>query len=139
MQHILCKYAKKNQSVKTMSCNENNGKTTYETSTLEVSDPDEFFDSGSTLETRSQESSDADEFVMEATSLTENVESSDADEFMMETTSLTENVENSDPDEFVCAGPTKGTFSSEDSDPDEFIVSILEENVDEDFDEVLLM
>lgn len=120
IRHVLSKYSEKNEDNRKKSYGEILGKTTYETSTIEISDSDEFFGIGSTLETRTKEDSDPDEFVLGPTTLTENVELSD-------------------PDEFVTAGPTNGTFSSEDSDPDEFLVVGVGMNLDADFDEVLLI
>lgn len=120
IRHILSKYSEKDKDVRKKVVKDTPGKTTYETSTIEISDPDEFFDMESTLETRTKENSDPDEFVLGPTLLTENVELSD-------------------PDEFVTAGPTKGTFSSEDSDPDEFLVDGAGMCSDGDFDEVLLI
>lgn len=113
IRHILSKYSEKNESNRKKIIGEIPGKTTYETSTIEISDPDEFFDSGSTLETRTKESSDPDEFILGPTDITKSIEATDSDEFVFGPTVLTENVELSDPDEFVTAGPTKGTFSSE--------------------------
>ncbi len=120
IRHILSKYSEKEKYDRQKVVNKNPGETTYETSTIEISDPDEFFGMESTLETRTKENSDPDEFVLGPTVVTENVELSD-------------------PDEFVDAGPTKGTFSSEDSDPDEFLVGDVGMCFDRDFDEVLLI
>ena len=74
------------------------GKTTYETSTIETTDTDEFFAMGGTYETRSQENTDPDEFIFGPTSITKSVEATDEDEFIFcGPTMVTENVENSDP------------------------------------------
>lgn len=45
------------------------GKTTYETSTVETTDADEFLAIGGTYETRSQEISDPDEYTLGPTSV----------------------------------------------------------------------
>ena len=58
------------------------GKTTYETSTIETTDTDEFFAMGGTYETRSQENTDPDEFIFGPTSITKSVEATDEDEFI---------------------------------------------------------
>lgn len=97
------------------------GKTTYETSTVEVSDQDEFMMMGVTQETRSQENSDPDEF------------------FYSGPTMLTESVENSDADEFLLEGPTTKTFSQENTDEDEFSPYCLNGNYLSDFDDILLV
>ena len=114
--HILhkysnnCKYKNAEKSVKT----------TYETSSIEVSDEDEFFCVGHTIETRVRETSDPDEFILG-------------------TTLITETVETSDPDEFVAMGPTNSTFSSEDTDLDEFFAGCIQNYNIGDFDEILLI
>lgn len=77
------------------------GRTTYETSTIEVSDPDEFLGMGSTVETRSTENDDPDEFLLGPTNFTKSIETSDSDEFLFGPTVITETVELSDPDEFI--------------------------------------
>ena len=120
IKHILSKYSEKDIDIRKKAVKDTPGKTTYETSTIEISDPDEFFDMGSTLETRTKENSDPDEFVLGPTILTENVEVSD-------------------PDEFEAAGPTKSTFTKEDSDPDEFLVDDAGICSNGDFDEFLLI
>lgn len=97
------------------------GKTTYETSTVEITDSDEFLVLGGTYETRSQENSDPDEFIF------------------CGPTMLTENVENSDADEFLLQGPTKLTFTQENADADEFLPDILSDCNNIDFDEILLI
>lgn len=59
------------------------GKTTYETSTIETTDTDEFFAMGGTYETRSQENTDPDEFLLQGpTNLTFTQENTDEDEFL---------------------------------------------------------
>lgn len=95
------------------------GKTTYETSTVEVSDPDEFR--------------------FGPTNLTKTIENTDSDDFTFGPTMLTEQVENSDPDEFVIMGFTRKTFSKEDSDPDEFLYRFESKYCENDFDEILLI
>ena len=97
------------------------GKTTYETSTVETTDVDEFFAIGGTYETRSQEDSDPDEFIS------------------CGPTMVTENVESSDPDEFLLQGPTKITFTQENTDEDEFLSDVLSDFHNKDFDEILLI
>lgn len=97
------------------------GKTTYETSTVETTDADEFFAIGGTYETRSQEDSDPDEFIS------------------CGPTMVTENVESSDPDEFLLQGPTKITFTQENTDEDEFLSDVLSDFHNKDFDEILLI
>ena len=57
------------------------GKTTYETSTVETTDADEFLAIGGTYETRSQEISDPDEYTLGPTSITKSVEATDEDEY----------------------------------------------------------
>lgn len=115
------------------------GKTTYETSTVEVSDHDEFINIGSTMETRVKEDSDPDEFRFGPTNLTKTIENTDSDDFTFGPTMLTEQVENSDPDEFVIMGFTRKTFSKEDSDPDEFLYRFESKFCENDFDEILLI
>ena len=95
------------------------GKTTYETSTVEVSDPDEFG--------------------CGPTNLTKTLENTDADEFCFGPTMVTEQVENSDWDEIMDMGPTNSTFSKEDSDYDEFGYEFVNCSCEEDFDEFLLL
>ena len=59
------------------------GKTTYETSTIETTDTDEFFAMGGTYETRSQENTDPEEFLLQGpTNLTFTQENTDEDEFL---------------------------------------------------------
>lgn len=116
------------------------GKTTYETSTIETTDTDEFFAMGGTYETRSQENTDPDEFIFGPTSITKSVEATDEDEFIFcGPTMVTENVENSDPDEFLLQGPTNLTFTQENTDEDEFLSDILSDFNNKDFDEILLI
>ena len=111
------------------------GKTTYETSTIETTDTDEFFAMGGTYETRSQENTDPDEFIFGPTSITKSVEATDEDEFIFcGPTMVTENVENSDPDEFLLQGPTNLTFTQENTDEDEFLSDILSDFNNKDFD-----
>lgn len=95
---------------------------------------------GITIETRTKEDSDPDEFLIEPTNLTKSIETSDPDEFILGPTILTENVENSDVDELCyCMGPTIKTFSEEISDPDEFLINYNNQNLDKDFDNILLL
>lgn len=136
--HILSQYSEKISDAYLEGL-DTLGKTTYETSTVEISDPDEFVVTGNTIETRVKEDSDPDEFRLESTSLIKTLENADSDEFMIGPTMLTEQVENSDPDEFVVMGPTKGTFSKEDSDPDEFMCGFFNSYYNQDFDELLLI
>lgn len=114
--HILSTYGDFCEKSRTIDL----GKTTYETSTVEVSDPDEFLVMGVTQETRSQESSDPDEFLLGPTNITKSVEATDADEFLLK-------------------GPTKLTFIQENTDEDEFLPDILNGNYLNDFDDILLV
>ena len=97
------------------------GKTTYETSTVETTDADEFWSIGVTYETRSQENSDLDEFSF------------------LGPTYATKSAENSDTDEFFLQGPTNLTFTNENTDEDEFLPDILSVSNNIDFDEILLI
>lgn len=126
--HILSKYGSTYnlQKVEMFPINVN-GITTYETSTVEISDTDEKIVSG-TKETRNIENSDAD-MVFGSTELTKSIELSDADEIVESEkhlyrankgTSLTETIEVSDQDEYVCGEKTQTTFVVETSDADEF-------------------
>jgi hypothetical protein len=77
--HLLSTYGNlcKSEKIKDL------GKTTYETSTVETTDADEFFMIGGTYETRSQENSDPDEFLLQGpTNLTFTQENTDEDEFL---------------------------------------------------------
>ena len=96
------------------------GKTTYETSTVETTDADEFFAIGGTYETRSQENSDPDEFTFGPTSITKSAEATDEDEF-------------------IFCGPTIATETVESSDADEFLPDVLNDFNNKDFDEILLI
>lgn len=96
------------------------GKTTYETNTIEITDPDEF--------------------TFGPTSITKSVEATDEDEFIFcGPTMVTESVENSDPDEFLLQGPTYLTFTQENTDADEFLSNVLSDFNNKDFDEILLI
>lgn len=134
--HILSRY--KSDFVNTLQSV--SGKTTFETSSIEISDPDDFY--WTTSETRASESTDQDEFCIGQTDITKSVENSDEDEFCLRNsmTILTENVENSDSDEFSFDGATNTTFTVELSDPDEFSTSSkIIPYTGEDFDEFLLI
>lgn len=115
--HILSTYGE----LRKISTMVDLGKTTYETSTVEVSNQDEFMMIGATQETRGQENSDPDEF------------------FYCGPTMLTESAENSDSDEFLLEGHTKQTFTQENTDEDEFLTVCLNDNYLSDFDDILLL
>lgn len=116
------------------------GRTTFETSSIEISDPDEFY--GITSETRASENTDEDEFCLGMIDITKSVENSAEDEFHLRNsmTILTENVENSDSDEFRFEVVTNTTFTVELSDSDEFSMSgKIIPYAGEDFDDFLLI
>lgn len=110
--HILSKF-NESYNVK-IEKNVVKGKTTFETNTIEISDPDEFVLEASTKETRTIEISDPDEMIMGPTRITKTLEATDADEFinimagnnkcnleLNGPTKITETIEISDPDEIL--------------------------------------
>ena len=126
--HILSKYSSKYniQKMEMFSVNDD-GRTTYETRTVEISDTDEKIVSR-TKQAKKKKDSDV-YMVLGSTELTKNVDLSDSDERVEREnnfsntraiTALTETIEVSDPDEYVCNASTQTTFTVETSDPDEF-------------------
>ena len=99
-------------------------KTTIDTASNEVSDPDEFRVDckGPTMLTESGETTDLDELILGNTQINKAIESSDSAFFAFgEPTGLTHAIEDSDPDEFIVSGKTTyETNTIEISDPDEF-------------------
>ena len=101
--HILSNYIKAVKYSSSMS-----KESTYLTSTIETSDPDEFvFMSvgGNTIPdrtiTHSIETTDPDDFITDSTLESRQIETSDPD-FYYDTTQTTFILEKSDPDEFYC-------------------------------------
>lgn len=126
--HILSKYGSKYniQKMEMFSVNDD-GRTTLETRTVEISDTDEKIVSR-TKQAKKKEDSDV-YMVLGSTELTKSIELSDSDERVEREnnfsntraiTALTETIEVSDPDEYVCNASTQTTFTVETSDPDEF-------------------
>lgn len=100
--HVLSNYAEVTR-LNSYELKNKKDTTSYETSTIESSDDDEFI--GSTI-------------------ITELIEVSDPDSlFRSEGTIETRNIETSDPDQFNMSEGTWLTFEEENSDPDEFYIS----------------
>lgn len=117
--HILSKFSEQKNNIIRNRGIQGLVVTGEETSSVEVSDPEEVV-------------------LMGATYVTENVENSDPDEFVaMGTTRITELIENSDSGELLLMEPTKQTFNMENSDVDEFQINNLVLMIDSDFDEFL--
>lgn len=99
--HILSQYSEKREVIISEEVKKfYDGKTTYETSSVENSDEDRFEVYGTTNETRSIETSDSDQVILN-TALTESIENSDSDGLYWSGTKLTFTVENSDDDAFA--------------------------------------